>query len=160
MENSCIDKALFGKTLHRVAASTMQMLSQMLMNSPMSLQPGNLLAHNISFRSLTIDDRKRNCDLQRNRSLGEHHRSVAAPCRARCCTGIGLLMYKSAAFIALEARTILSASCSSYCSDKYCRSSIWLYGYVSQNIEALCSPQERDSDLANGSLWSRVCQGC
>ena len=130
----------WGKLCIEFLIQKLQMLTQMQINSSMSLQPGNLLAHNISSRSPTIEGHRTNCGLQRNRSLGKHHRSVAAPCRARCCTGIGLLMYKSAAFIVLEARTILSASCCSYCSDRYCRSSIWLYEYVSQNIEASCSP--------------------
>ena len=47
-------------------------------------------------------------------------------------------MYKSEELIAPDARIILSASCSSYCWDKCCKSSIWLYTSVSGHWLRCC----------------------
>lgn len=125
VKKSWIDKALSLKTLCRTSASNLQM-HMLNQYSSMSSLPGATLTHEFSFHSLALNDRMIICRLAWDISLEQRHRSVAVPWRARCCTGIGLLMYRSAELMAPEARIILSASCCSYCSDRYCRSSIWL----------------------------------
>ena len=61
-------------------------------------------------------------------------------------------MYRSEALIAPDARIILSASCCSYTSDKYCKSSIWLYTRVSGHWLRRCPEAhfgQRGARIAN-----------